>query len=276
MGPLARATVEAMAAQQLADLELGRGGLPYFDTMLELRKRVRARAGRADRRAGRERRADHVDHRGLQHRPRRAAPRPRRRDRHHRHGALRAARRARRLGARPSGSPRSGRSPPSGRWRRSSPRSTPRTRLIALSHVSWQTGNLLPSRSSRTRRACRCSSTARRLPARSRSRPRRYDYYTVSGQKWLCGPDATGGAVRPRPGGAAASRCPTYFSQDGHDEAARSRPSRGLPGSTAAGSHAVAGGARGRPRHGSALGGSPRERDLRALLGARSPTASRS
>jgi selenocysteine lyase/cysteine desulfurase len=42
MGPLARATVEAMAAQQLADLELGRGGLPYIDTMLELRKRVRA------------------------------------------------------------------------------------------------------------------------------------------------------------------------------------------------------------------------------------------
>ena len=42
MGPLARATVEAMTAQQLADLELGRGGQAYIDTMLELRKRVRA------------------------------------------------------------------------------------------------------------------------------------------------------------------------------------------------------------------------------------------
>src|SRR4051794_14999007 len=35
-GPLARATVDAMLAQERADLELGRGGPAYFERALEL------------------------------------------------------------------------------------------------------------------------------------------------------------------------------------------------------------------------------------------------
>ena len=34
-----------------------------------------------------------------------------------------------------------------------------------------------------------------------------FDYYAVSCQKWLCGPDVTGALVVARPGRAAASRC---------------------------------------------------------------------
>jgi len=45
-GPFARATVEAMRRHLDGDLERGRSGRPYFDEMLELRERLRARIGR--------------------------------------------------------------------------------------------------------------------------------------------------------------------------------------------------------------------------------------
>ena len=41
-GPLARATVEAIVAEQLTDLARGRGGEPYFGHVLGLRDEVRA------------------------------------------------------------------------------------------------------------------------------------------------------------------------------------------------------------------------------------------
>ena len=43
------------------------------------------------------------------------------------------------------------------------------------------------------------------------------DYYTVSGQKWLCGPDATGGARTSRDPEALHVALPSYFSQDGYE-----------------------------------------------------------
>ena len=45
----------------------------------------------------------------------------------------------------------------------------PRTRLIALSHVSWMTGHILPVDESRQTRTCRCSLTVRSRSAPSRS-----------------------------------------------------------------------------------------------------------
>src|SRR5207249_6445865 len=42
-GPLTRATVEAMAEQERADLERGRGGSAYFERALGLRDEVRAK-----------------------------------------------------------------------------------------------------------------------------------------------------------------------------------------------------------------------------------------
>ena len=42
MGPVARPTIEAMKARHDADLERGRGGKPYIDEMLALRGQARA------------------------------------------------------------------------------------------------------------------------------------------------------------------------------------------------------------------------------------------
>jgi len=46
-GPLARPTVEAMIAQNRADLETGRGGAEYFARTSELRERVRGKLAAA-------------------------------------------------------------------------------------------------------------------------------------------------------------------------------------------------------------------------------------
>ena len=54
----------------------------------------------------------------------------------------------------------------------------------------------------------------------------RYDYYTISGQKWLTGPDATGGLYVRDPE-ALRVALPTYFSQLGHDEAGAFTPKDG-------------------------------------------------
>ena len=45
---------------------------------------------------------------------------------------------------------------------------------------------------------------------------RAFDYYTVSCQKWLCGPDATGALYVAEPE-ALEVRFPSYFSQDGFE-----------------------------------------------------------
>ena len=70
---------------------------------------------------------------------------------------------------------------------------TPRTRLIAISHVSWLDGSVLPVRElaghgipvlvDGAQSAGAIPVTVEELGA---------DYYTVSGQKWLLGPAATG------------------------------------------------------------------------------------
>jgi L-cysteine/cystine lyase len=54
----------------------------------------------------------------------------------------------------------------------------------------------------------------------------RYDFYTVSAQKWLCGPDATGALYVRNPEQLAVA-LPTYFSQVRHDEAGEYTPKAG-------------------------------------------------
>ena len=70
---------------------------------------------------------------------------------------------------------------------------TPRTRLIAVSHVLWTTGRRLDI--GRLRRAdgppllVDGAQSAGAIPVDLANA----DYYTVSAQKWLCGPDSSGG-----------------------------------------------------------------------------------
>ena len=82
---------------------------------------------------------------------------------------------------------------------------TPRTRLLALSHVLWTTGRVLPVRELREQTGVPVlvdgAQSVGAIPVDAQG----LDFLTISGQKWLCGPDATG-APRRRRSGAAARR----------------------------------------------------------------------
>ncbi len=76
---------------------------------------------------------------------------------------------------------------------------TPRTRLVALSHVLWTTGAVLPVERLAGRGFAVLvdgAQSAGAIPVDIRALG--VDFYTVSAQKWLLGPDATGALyVRP-------------------------------------------------------------------------------
>jgi L-cysteine/cystine lyase len=76
---------------------------------------------------------------------------------------------------------------------------TARTRLIALSHVAWTTGAVLPVRELAGRGVPLLVDGAQSVGAIAvEVDALGCDFYTVSGQKWLLGPEATGALyVRP-------------------------------------------------------------------------------
>jgi L-cysteine/cystine lyase len=202
-GPLARATVQAMQAQLAEDETLGRHGKEYFDRVLGLREHVRealaAVVGVA---------AEHValtsstteacnivlaglrlgpgdevvtsdeEHFGLI-------------------GGLIASGATLRVG-RPDELPRL---------------VGPRTRLVALSHVSWVSGNRLPVEAfGEVPVLVDGAQAAGAIPVEAGT----FDWYTISAQKWLCGPDATGALVVRDPE-ALEVAAPSYFSQERYD-----------------------------------------------------------
>ena len=224
-GPLPRAAAEAMAARERADLEAGRGGKPYFDELLARRERARAAL------AG----VVHVDpakmaltasttqgcnivvaglglgpddevvttdseHFGLL-------------------GPLQAS------GARVRIARIRDR-PPEDAFEAIRAEVTERTRLLALSHVTWLTGNVLPVEELQEATGVPVlvdgAQSAGAVPVEAE----RFDYYTVSGQKWLCGPDATGGLYVREPDALKVAH-PTYFSQSEHDETGTYTPKEG-------------------------------------------------
>jgi L-cysteine/cystine lyase len=89
---------------------------------------------------------------------------------------------------------------------------TPRTRLLALSHVLWTTGQVLPVHELRERSDVPIlvdgAQSVGAIPVDARG----LDFYTISGQKWLCGPDATGALVVADPERLRVAR-PGYFAQ---------------------------------------------------------------
>ena len=93
---------------------------------------------------------------------------------------------------------------------------TPRTRLLALSHVLWTTGQLLPVHELRERTGLPMlvdgAQSVGVIPVDARG----LDFFTISGQKWLCGPEGTGALVVADPEALRVAH-PSYLSQAAHE-----------------------------------------------------------
>jgi L-cysteine/cystine lyase len=225
IGPLSRATAEAMRSELDADVAEGRAGKPFVDAMLELRAQVRERiAGIIGVDAARlaltssttngcaiavlglhlgpedEIVTTDVEHFGLL-------------------GPAYAS------GARVRVANLLGR-PASEALDAILAEVTPQTRLLALSHVSWTTGQLLPLGELRDAVDAPIlvdgAQSVGAIPVDAAP----FDFYTVSGQKWLCGPDATG-ALYVRDPERLHVAAPTYFSQESYEASGSFVPKEG-------------------------------------------------
>jgi L-cysteine/cystine lyase len=103
---------------------------------------------------------------------------------------------------------------------------TPRTRLLALSQVLWTTGRVLPVRELREQTGVPVlvdgAQSVGAIPVEADG----LDFLTISGQKWLCGPDATGALVVADPERLRVAR-PSYFSQTAYEETGSFEPAPG-------------------------------------------------
>jgi L-cysteine/cystine lyase len=89
---------------------------------------------------------------------------------------------------------------------------TPRTRLLALSHVLWTSGQVMPVHELKERTALPILVDGAQSVGAIPIKVGELDFYTVSGQKWLCGPEPTG-ALYVREPEALRVALPTGFSQ---------------------------------------------------------------
>jgi L-cysteine/cystine lyase len=103
---------------------------------------------------------------------------------------------------------------------------TPETKLVALSHVSWVTGNRLDPGLIQSETGVPVlvdgAQSAGAIPVEAGG----FDFYTVSCQKWLCGPDPLG-ALYVRDPERLRVALPSYFSQDSYDPDGTFVPSEG-------------------------------------------------
>lgn len=214
-GPLARATVEAMVGQAQADLVAGRGGAAYFERIVQLRELVRAKlaavVGVAEENLSLSTSTtngcnivlaglglgpdDEVvttdgEHFGLL-------------------GALATSPVQVRVAAVRE-------LPPEQALEVLLAEVTPKTRLLALSDVCWMSGNRLPVRELKEATGLPVlvdgAQSAGAIPVEAGE----VDFYAFSCQKWLCGPDGTGGLAVLEPE-ALAVAAPSYLSQDGYE-----------------------------------------------------------
>jgi L-cysteine/cystine lyase len=92
---------------------------------------------------------------------------------------------------------------------------TPRTRLLALSHVAWTTGQVLPVRELKEATGLPLLVDGAQSVGAIAVDARPFDFYTVSGQKWLCGPAPSGALYVAEPERLRVG-APTYLSQNGY------------------------------------------------------------
>jgi L-cysteine/cystine lyase len=207
VGPMARGTAEAMRAEQEHGLRHGRGGVAHFERLLEAREELRAEiaalvrvdAARValtasttdgcnivlsglDLVAGDEVITTTDEHFGLL-------------------GPLHASG-ARVVVVEPEPE-------------RIVSAVTARTRLLALSHVLWTTGAVLPVHELRRATGLPILVDGAQSVGTIRVDANGLDFYTISGQKWLCGPEGTGALVVAEPSELRVAR-PSYFSQQSH------------------------------------------------------------
>ena len=226
-GPLARATVEAMGDFNRRDLEWGRGGKAYFEEILGLREHAReALAGVLE--VASENVAlvssttnacnvvlaglgltsedeivtTDIEHFGLL-------------------GPLLASPATVRVAHVRDAPPEEAPALISGHV-------TSRTRLIAISHVSWVTGNSLHPSELPRRPDLQILVDGAQSAGVISTGAAAFDFYTVSGQKWLCGPDSTG-ALYVRDPERLPVALPTYMSQSAHDVEEGFTPKPGAP-----------------------------------------------
>jgi L-cysteine/cystine lyase len=215
IGPLARRTAAAMAGRLADELEGGRGGLPQFVDLIELRGRLRADLaalvhvpvenvslttsttdgcnivlGGLELEPEDEVVTTDVEHFGLV-------------------GALgvsQARVRVSRVRDRPAAEA----------FDLIRAEVGPKTRLLALSHVAWTTGHVLPVHELKQATGLPVLVDGAQSVGAIPVRAGEFDFYTVSGQKWLCGPDATGALYVADPDALGVSK-PSYFAQEGFE-----------------------------------------------------------
>jgi selenocysteine lyase/cysteine desulfurase len=215
-GPLAAPTVDAIKAELDDQLENGRGGLPFFERMIELRKQVRERlAGLISvpsenvTLATSTTEACNIVLSGLDLGPDDEIVTS---DGEH-FGLLGAVRAS---GASVRVAPEDG----------IVEAVSARTKLIAISHVSWVSGNSLDPARIKAETGLPILVDGAQSVGAIPVDAAQFDFYTVSCQKWLCGPDATGGLYVREPE-ALRIAWPSYFSQTSHSQDGAFEPAPG-------------------------------------------------
>lgn len=103
---------------------------------------------------------------------------------------------------------------------------TGRTKLLALSQVLWTTGKALPVGELRERTGVPVLVDGAQSVGAIAVDGAGLDFLTISGQKWLCGPDSTGALVVLDPERLRVGR-PSYFSQVSYEKTGAFEPAAG-------------------------------------------------
>ena len=103
---------------------------------------------------------------------------------------------------------------------------TPRTRLIATSHVLWTTGRKLDLHRVREETGLPVLVDGAQSSGALPPDVGELDFYTVSAQKWLCGPESTGALYVADPERLRV-KAPSYLSQDSYELSGEFVPKEG-------------------------------------------------
>jgi L-cysteine/cystine lyase len=211
LGPLAQPTLDAMEARASFDQEQGRGGKAWFESVLELRERVRGKLGALigaepaslaltssttdgcnivlaglGLQAGDEVVTTNSEHPGLLLPLAVSGATVRVADVANRPVAEAVERIASLVG--------------------------PKTRLLALSHVLWTTGQVMPVRELKRETGLPILVDGAQSVGAVPVDVGEVDWYTVSGQKWLCAPEPLGALYIRDPDGLGIA-VPSYWAQ---------------------------------------------------------------